>query len=112
MILTHYDVDSYNGEVFNQLLMIYYGVLFAILLVRYAPFFCSGVLPDTIQLSMFTGLPSMSWGVGEMNMQGASHQPNQYTHGHIGIRNHVLLICRRTSYHCRAMLPPILILAE
>ena len=34
MILTHYDVDSYNEEVFNQLLVIYYGVLFAILLVR------------------------------------------------------------------------------
>ena len=42
-------------------------------------FFSSVVLPGTIQLSMFAGRPSMSWGGGALNVQGASHHPNQHT---------------------------------
>ena len=40
-------------------------------------FFYSGLLPDTIQLSRFTVLPSMYWGGGALNVQEASHRPNQ-----------------------------------
>ena len=51
----------------------------------------------------------MSWGGGALNVQGTSRQPNQHTHGHSGahswVRNHILLICRRTSYNC---CPPII----
>ena len=46
--------------------------------------FCSSVLPGTIQLSMFTGVPSTS-----TECVGGHHD-------HSEVRNHVLLICRRT----------------
>ena len=48
-------------------------------------------------LLVFHLCPGVVWYC--MNVQGASHQPNQQTHAHSGARNNVLLTCREMSHH-------------